>query len=160
MIDPRRFKLIVDTNTLLRALANRESASGRVLRLCEERKVVLHLSRAVLLEYRAVLGDDSITRRHPGITPEETELVLRRLRYFSEYVREVRSRFRFDRDPRDEKFIELAISAEATHIVTHDRDLLSLATDHDDAARRLRQRLPGLRVFESAAFLREFDRTV
>jgi len=151
------FRIVLDTNSLLAGLANRNAASGRVLDHCEKRRALLLLSRPVQAEYRRVLGSAEMIRRNPQITHEAVELVLRRLRYIGEYLSQAKARFRFDRDPDDEPFIELAIDGTATHIVTSDNDLLSLSTGHDDAARRFRQRLPGTRVLRPAAFLREIQ---
>jgi uncharacterized protein len=152
-------RLVVDTNTLLSGLANRNSASGRVLCHCEDRRALLLMSRPIQAEYRRVLGSVEILRRNPEITPQAIELVLRRLRYVGQYFGQVPARFHFDRDPDDEPFIELAIEGSASHLVTSDNDLLSLMRGHDDAAKRLRQRLPALRIVRPAAFLREFDRS-
>jgi predicted nucleic acid-binding protein len=49
--------------------------------------------------------------------------------------------------------IELAISGKATDIVSADNDLLSLPTGHGDASKRLRQRLPNLRIVSPSEFL-------
>jgi len=119
----------------------------------------LLLSRPIQAEYRRVIGSPEVRRRNPAITPRDVELVLRRLRYVGEYLGHVRARFRFDRDPDDEPFIELAIDGSASHIVTSDMDLLSLSSGRDDAARRFRQRLPRVRVLRPAEFLREFEAT-
>ena len=71
---PDPFRLVLDTNTLLSGLANRNSASGRVLDHCENRRVVLLLSRPVQAEYRRALGSPEIRRRNPEITQEAIEL--------------------------------------------------------------------------------------
>lgn len=154
---PGPFRLVVDTNTLLSGLANRNSASGKVLELCENRRVLLLLSRPIQAEYRRVLSSPEILRRNPRIHRDDIELVLRRLRYFGEYHGRVRTSFRFDRDPDDEPFIELAIEGDASHLVTSDNDLLSLNISHDEAARRFRQRLPNTRIVRPGAFLRDFE---
>lgn len=154
---PDPYRIVLDTNALLSGLADRNSAPGRVLEQCEKHHVLLLLSRPVQAEYRRVLGSAEMLRRNPQITHEAIELVLRRLRYVGEYVRHVNASFRFDRDRNDEAFIVLAIDGAASHLVTSDMDLLSLMTGHDDAARRFRQRLPGIRVLRPAAFLREFE---
>ena len=52
------FKLVLDTNVLVRGLANRGSISGRLLRLCEDRTILMLLSRPVMREYRDVLARD------------------------------------------------------------------------------------------------------
>jgi putative PIN family toxin of toxin-antitoxin system len=154
---PDQFRLVLDTNTLLSGLANPNGAAGRVLDHCESRRVLLLLSRPVVAEYRRVLGSAEMRRRNPNITDEAVELVLRRLRYVGDYLRTVKARFRFDRDPDDARFVELAIAGGASHLLTSDNDLLSLPAAHDDAGRRFRQRLPGVRVLRPGAFVREFE---
>lgn len=154
----QRHRVVLDTNTLLRGLANRDSASGRILHACENRRAILLLSRAVISEYRAVLMDDRIAKAR-GVSANDMELVLRRLRYFGETLKQVRSRFAFDRDPADAKFIELAIAGVATHLITCDNDLLSLESSHSDAARRFRQRLPRIHVLGPADYVRELEET-
>jgi putative PIN family toxin of toxin-antitoxin system len=137
---------------MVRGLARRNSPSGQILRLCDTRKVSFLLSKNVLAEYRRVLTSEEILDFHQ-ITPDAVELVLRRLRYVSDYLAQMQARFRFDRDPHDAKFIELAIAGNASHIITHDLDLLSLSSGHSDAAKRFRQRLPGVRIIRAAEFL-------
>ncbi|HMD53661.1 MAG TPA: putative toxin-antitoxin system toxin component, PIN family [Phycisphaerae bacterium] len=148
-------KLVLDTNVLLRGLANMDSTAGRILLVCDNRNVVLLLNKEVLAEYRIVLGNPLVTQRHSAITPEAVELVLRRLRYICDYQSDPQIHFRFDRDPRDEKFIELAIAGEASHIISGDSDLISLTKSHTDAAKRFRQRLPNTKILHPGAFLWE-----
>ena len=149
-----RIRLVLNTNVLLRGLLNLRSAAGKIIQAIEQRSVILLLSKPVLAEYRAVLTDAVFIDRFPELTRERVEVALRRVRYLSEYLRVVRPRFAFPRDPRDEKFIELAIAAEATHIVSSDNDLLALMAGHGgEAGKRLRQRLPGVRVLDPARFV-------
>jgi len=146
-------RVVVDTNVVLRGLLNVRSRSGRVLEAVERRLVLLLLSKPVVAEYRAVLTDAEVVRRFAELTPERVDMALRRLRFLGEYLRSVRTRFALARDPRDAMLIELAIAGRATDLVTGDDDLLSLPDGHDDAAKRLRQRMPMLRVMTPADFL-------
>ena len=157
MVPSDQFKLVVDTNVLVRGLANRNSTSGQLLRLCEGRGVHLLLSRPVMREYRDVLARDELTHAHPAITPEAVRLVIERLRYFAELVNPVRARFRYDRDPDDARFLELTIAGGGTHIITYDKDLLSLRSELTDAGKRFRQRMPGVQVLEAGEFMRQFE---
>jgi putative PIN family toxin of toxin-antitoxin system len=145
--------VVLDTNVMLRALANRASDSARILRACDRRKMLLLLSKPVMDEYRAVLTNEEIIERHPAITPEAVKITLRRLRYVSDYLRLISARFRFTRDPRDEKFVELAIAGDATHLISFDNDLLSLAEARTDDAKRFRQRLPSGQVIRPGDFI-------
>ena len=61
---------------------------------------------------------------------------------------------KFPRDPKDEKFINLAIEVEADYIVSRDRDLLDLMTDHTDEAKGFRQRFRKLKIVDPVEFLR------
>jgi uncharacterized protein len=149
--------IVVDTNTIVRAFANRESPSGIVVNCCQNREVPLLLSGAVLQEYHKVLNYPDLKRRNPSWNPDRVEVTLRALRYISDFRRQLRVRFEFPRDPDDQKFLELALAGPATHIVTLDRDLLSLPQSYDEAAKRLRQRLPLLRIVSPLDFLHDLE---
>jgi putative PIN family toxin of toxin-antitoxin system len=146
--------LALDTNTIVRAFANWESPSGILVECCEQRVFRLLTSRQVLAEYRRVLMRPELSALHHSVEAD-VEKVLRRLKYVSDSKNVADTHFPFDRDPDDAKFLELAIAGKATHLVTHDRDLLSLAAAHSDAVRRFRQRAPGTRILPAAAFLAE-----
>lgn len=118
------------------------------------------LSKPVLDEYRSVLADAELVERFPGLTPKLVELSIRRLRFVGEYVRSPNARFDFPRDRRDAKFIELAISLNATQILSSDRDLLSLPGGQGEASRRFRQRLPGADVMDTGTFMRQFGEAI
>lgn len=105
------FRVVLDTNILLRGLLNMKSAAGRVVDACDRRTVVLLLNKPVISEYRFILGDPAITDRYPELSAGKVEIALRRLRYVGDTVRNAPT-FHFPRDPRNAKFIELAIAAE------------------------------------------------
>jgi len=134
------YRLILDTNIVVRGFINLECASGRILRACQRRLVVPVLSRAVLTEYRSVLRRPSILAKYPELENPRIGDAIERLLYVSEFHRRVGVRFSFPRDPKDSPFLELAIAASATHLITTDNDMLSLVSGRDDASKRLRQR--------------------
>jgi uncharacterized protein len=145
MVQPMPPRVVLDTNVLIRGLINSRSPSGRILRACEQRRVIPLLSKAVLAEYRAVLTYREVVERYPELEDRRIRIVLERLTYVGDVIGLVK-RFSFPRDPKDAKFIELCIAGSATHLVTTDKDLLDLARGRGEAAKRLRQRLPGLAV--------------
>ena len=138
---------------LLRGLVVRNSAAARVRRAAEERLLIPLLSKPVIDEYRMVLTDEEVVAKFPEITPELVEITLRRFRFIGEYVRTPTARFQYRRDPDDQKFIELAIDLQATHILSFDQDLLSLPSSKSDAGKRFRQRLPGVDIIDAQTFL-------
>jgi putative PIN family toxin of toxin-antitoxin system len=152
-VPERPFRIVIDTNTLLRGLVSATSAAAKLRRAAEKRLFIPLLSKPVLDEYRAVLLDPTIVERFPAINQRLVEITVRRLRFVSDYVRFPRFRFEYRRDPRDEKFLELAISLKATHIISSDKDLLSLSQERNEAAKRFRQRLPGVQVIEAGDFI-------
>jgi predicted nucleic acid-binding protein len=61
--------------------------------------------------------------------------------------------FSLPRDPKDEPYIDLAAAVSADYLVTRDKDLLSLATDHSIEAKQFRQRLPGIKIMNPVDFI-------
>jgi putative PIN family toxin of toxin-antitoxin system len=80
------------------------------------------LSFATLAELYEVLGRKKFLRY---IDEEDIRSFLAALTREAEWV-EVNVRIAVCRDPKDDKFLELAVSGNATHIVTGDADLIAL----------------------------------
>jgi putative PIN family toxin of toxin-antitoxin system len=147
------FRLVLDTNVLLAGLASKSSASQKIVDALKARTFIPLLSLPVLAEYRAVLLHPAIGAKFENLTARRVELALHRLRYVGDLYRNVRVRFELERDPKDAMFVELAIAAEATHLITMDGDLLSLPAARTDAGKRFRHRLPRLIVQNPQAFV-------
>ena len=63
--------------------------------------------------------------------------------------------FQFDRDPKDEPYINLAIAARVIYLVSRDNDILDLADAATPDGERLRHEAPELQILEPVAFLTE-----
>lgn len=146
-------RIVIDSNVLVRAAIQVESAAGEVLSLCEQRRVLILLSKPVLSEYRFILNHPDLLSRYPTLEERRVNITLERLAFVGDVIRSSRVRFEYPRDPKDAKFVELAIAGNATHLVTLDRDLLDLPEGHNDAAKRFRQRLPHIAVITPGQFL-------
>jgi putative PIN family toxin of toxin-antitoxin system len=144
----------MDTNVLLRGLRDENSAAGRLLIAVLQRRILILANKPVLGEYRRVAESLLKVGRFSALTPRRINATLEQIKYFCEYVQLSPARFHFPRDPGDAKFIELAIAGRATHIISFDNDLLSLATDQSDAGKRFRQCLPNLEVAVPGDFMR------
>ena len=83
------------------------------------------------------------------LTDETVEAFLRDVLGRAEMLSEVPAAFRLDRDPKDERYIDLAVACGASYLVTWDRDLLDLMDDEEFG--RL---FPGLTILEPPALLR------
>jgi uncharacterized protein len=147
-------RLILDTNIVVRAFINLQSASGLILKACERRQVLPLLSRELLAEYRAILERPALLRRYGELERPEVGVSLERLLYVSDYYRRITVRFPFPRDPKDSPLLELAIYARATHLITTDEDLLSLGTGRDAIAKQFRKRARAIKVRTPEDFIR------
>ena len=153
-------RVVIDTNTLLRGIVSETSAAAKIRLAAERRAVIPLLSKAVLDEYRAVLCHASLRERFPELAAKEVAFLIKRLLFVGEYIRTPHARFEYERDRRDQKFIELAIELSATHIISSDEDLLSLMQSPSDAGKRFRQRLLGIEIVEAGNFVRQHGATL
>jgi putative PIN family toxin of toxin-antitoxin system len=152
-VEPDVHRVVLDTNIVLRGFINSQSSSGHILRACERRLAIPLLSTELMGEYRAVLKHPAVVERHPQLARLQIDASLRRLRYISDFYKSIKIKFPFPRDPNDAPLIELSIAGRAAHLITADRDLLTLMSGRDDASRRLRQRLPRLEILNTDDYL-------
>lgn len=113
--------IVVDANVVLSALRSRNGASNVILREMLRGKLDFAVSPAVALEYEAVLKRPGILGGRSWITPDEIDVVLDAM--FSRATL-VSPWFRFRPflgDPKDDLYVECALAASATTIVSADR---------------------------------------
>lgn len=72
----------------------------------------------------------------------------------------VRRLFIYERDPKDEPYINLAIAAGARYLVSRDTDILDLAGSNNPDGVRLRRYAPQLRILDTISFLADLRHTV
>jgi len=115
-------RFVLDTNVLVSALLLPESVPRRAFdRALDHGKVLLSLD--VLNELNEVLGRKQFRKY---VDDEDIRQFLASLVGAAEWV-EVTGQITTCRDPKDNKFIELAVSGRATHLISGDADLLSLS---------------------------------
>jgi putative PIN family toxin of toxin-antitoxin system len=114
-------RCVFDTNVFVSALLLPDSKPRHALdRALREGRVLV--SFATLAELHEVLSRKRFRRY---VDEEDIRSFLAALIRVAEWV-DVEARIRACRDPEDDKFLELAVSGEGTHIVTGDADLLAL----------------------------------
>jgi putative PIN family toxin of toxin-antitoxin system len=114
-------RCVFDTNVLVSALLLPDSKPRQALDVALQRGKVL-VSFPVLAEIYEVLGRKQFRRY---IDEEDVRAFLAALTRETEYV-DVGETIRACRDPKDDKFFELAVSGHANYIVSGDADLLAL----------------------------------
>ena len=150
-----RPRAVFDCNVLVQALAFESGPAARCLRLVEQSRVELFVSRATLAELRRVLGYEEVRDMSANMTPIRIAAYLDELAYRATRVRTVRHVFDFPRDPDDEPYVDLAFAVRADFLVTRDKDLLSLMTGHTAAAKHFRRLTHPLKALDPIAFLDE-----
>jgi len=114
-------RCIFDTNVLVSALLLPDSKPRQALnRALREGKVLV--SFTTLAELNEVLSRKRFRRY---VDEEDVRSFLAALTREADWV-DVGIQIQACRDPKDDKFLELAVSGQGTHIVTGDTDLLAL----------------------------------
>ena len=112
---------ILDTNILIRALFNEESLSGQVLKKARETGTLL-VSSEIASEYFNVFSRPKFEKY---VTLEARLAFIENI-ISSSLLIEPTERIVACRDPKDDKFLELAVTARAACIISGDQDLLVL----------------------------------
>lgn len=115
-------------------------------------KVRLCLSAEVLAEIRDVLTRPKLRARFPALSTDAVDAFLAQQISLAIWVNDVPEEFVLERDPDDSKYVNLAIAAGASHLVTDDLDLLDLMAPQSAAGIDFRTRFPSLQVVAPATF--------
>lgn len=113
---------ILDTNTLISAAILPNSVSGRAFFLAEDIGL-LAVSKKTLAELESVIFRPKFNKYLPSAS--DKRLFIERVEKSSLLINPLET-ITACRDPKDDKFLELAVAAEASCIVTGDEDLLVL----------------------------------
>ena len=154
MKDRAFIRAVFDCNVLLQAAARERSAAADCLRMVETGKTHHYLSESILLEIADVLNRPYIRKYFKSLTDEVVGAFLLQLRKNSTIIPNITKKFHYSRDPDDERYVDLAVEAEADYIVSRDKDLLDLMTDHTVEAKEFRQRFRHLKIVDPEAFKR------
>lgn len=147
-------KVIFDCMIFLQALISPKGISFKLFEYLEKRTFALFLSREILAEVTDVLNRNYIKKSNPQITDETIEIFLKGILKKTVYIKNVPQSFRYSRDPKDEKYLDLAIETEADYLVSRDKDLLDLMTDISIEGKEFRQKSRPLKIVEPIEFLK------
>jgi len=114
-------RIVVDTNALISRLLLPRSAPGKAVRKAADSGQLL-VSEATLAELADVLARPKFS---PYVTIKDRQQFIRLLGRVAEVV-PITHVIRASRDPKNDKFLELAVNGEAQLIITGDKDLLVL----------------------------------
>lgn len=156
--DPQKVRAVFDCMMFLQGAARRESPAGMCLSLVEIGAIELCLSREILNEIRDVLTRPRIRQKFSSLTDELVNQFIDSLARHAGVVHGVPRVFEYGRDPKDEPYINLALAAGATYLVSRDKDLLDLADPSNPEGERLRKMSADLKILDPTTFLRVLAR--
>jgi putative PIN family toxin of toxin-antitoxin system len=114
-------RLVLDTNVLVSAILSPASISAKILNWGEDNGVILY-STATLTEVLSVLGRSKFSKYIDHDDIDGLSIRIKTVWLFVEILNQVQ----LCRDPKDDKFIDLALNGEASYLITGDSDLLVL----------------------------------
>lgn len=114
-------RYVFDTSALVSALLFEQSVPGRAFQSAREQGEIL-ISQATATELAEVLSRKKFDRY---LTREEREQFLVLFLHEATVV-EISEEVQVCRDPKDDKFLELAVCGQASYLITGDEDLLTL----------------------------------
>jgi uncharacterized protein len=152
---PDTCRAVFDCNIFLQALIAEEGPAAGCIALVDARRVTLVLSPETLAEAVDVLNRPHLRRRFHMLTDQRVSEFLQHAQAVAVMVADVPQMASRQRDPKDEPYLNLALTAGAKYLVTWDKDLLSLMQDGPDAV-DFKCRFPNLHIVTPVAFLREF----
>jgi uncharacterized protein len=147
--------VVFDCMVFLQAAISHQGPSHAAYRLFEEGVFRLYVSSEVLAEVSDVLTRPKVTRKFPSLTADKVADLLGQLHREAVLIPDVPQVFVYERDPKDERYLNLAITASAHYLVTWDRDLLDLMSESSSEGQTFRQSFPQLTILNPPGFLRE-----
>lgn len=151
----RGVRVVYDCNVYLQALINPDGPAGRCVEAARSGEALLYWSAFVAEELRRTASRPWLTAKFRHLTSDRLDDYVLNIERIARIVESVPAVFTLDRDPDDAHYVNLALAAEATLIVSRDNDLLSLMDDATAEGRAFRARFPGMRVLTPPGFIAE-----
>jgi putative PIN family toxin of toxin-antitoxin system len=117
-------KVVIDTNVLVSALLKPDSNPARIISLVMQQQLTLCLSKAILDEYKGVLGYGKFA----GLDRAASQRLLAKLKKHSLWITPGPKIEAIGADPSDNKFLECAVAGNADYIISGDYHLKDLKT--------------------------------
>jgi putative PIN family toxin of toxin-antitoxin system len=153
-----RLKVVFDCNVFLQALGNPNGPAGRCVDLVITGTVDLYVSPQVLEEIRDVTSRPKLIARFK-LRADRVAALLETLPKVASLVLDVPETWKYERDPDDAHYVNLALFSGARLIISRDKDLLDLMLGLNPEALQLLAQYPDFRVMTPPQFLATVDQT-
>jgi len=117
-------RAVIDTGVLVSALIRKQGTTGDVLRALRDGRFTVIYTTDIVVEIIDVLGRAKFRAKY-NIEPDDITTLVNLIRVRGELV-VPNKKVTACRDPKDDKFLEAAIAAQADCIVSGDADLLDM----------------------------------
>ena len=141
-------RVVFDCNIFVQAFLSEIGPAHECFRLAREAHIALLSSESILEEVQDVLSRPKLVKLAFSITSDRIEQYLEWVRSICVVVTDVNSFYEVERDPKDSKYVDLAITGKCCFLVSRDKDLLDLASDGE-----FNSLFPSLVVCNPVAFL-------
>ena len=132
--------------------ASRPSRVHPLFELVDQGRVLIALGPDVLAEIRDVLKRPKLVAKYPALTSEAVDAFVAQYLYLATWIDNVPEHYSLVRDPKDSKYLNLAITANAPYVVTTDLDLLDQMDPSSIAGQDFRSRYPAIEVVTPIEF--------
>jgi putative PIN family toxin of toxin-antitoxin system len=149
---------VFDCNIFLQALLNPHGIAAKCFDSVKNRNVRLYVSKETLAEVNDVLFRPNILAKFPDISFEKVEAFIESVTEIAYLEKQIPKVFNFQRDPKDEMIIDLALFCKTDFIITRDKDLLDLMIDISIEVKEFRQKSRPLKIVEPIEFLRILEK--
>lgn len=146
-------RAVFDCMVFLQAAASDSGPAAACIGMADGGPVDLCLSAEIEAEIRDVLSRPRIRKKFRTLTPERIADFLAKLERIAVLIPDIPQAFTLIRDPKDSKYLNVAIAAGAKLVVSRDNDLLDLMTGTDVDATAFRSTYPGIAILDPVAFL-------
>lgn len=133
--------------------ASRPSRVHSLFEVVDQGRVVIALGPDVLAEIRDVLTRPKLIARYPALTSQAVDAFLAQRLSLARWINDIPEHYTLVRDPKDSKYLNLAIEANAPYVVTTDLDLLDLMTPASAAGQDFRSRYGAIEIVDPPTFL-------
>ncbi len=146
--------VVFDCMIFLQGLISKSGIAVNCFELFENEIIELFVSEEVLAEIQDVITRPKLQAKYSRLTNERAERLVEVLRTKATLIKDVPTVFNYPRDPKDEKYINLAVAAGSEFIISRDMDLLDLMTGFDNDSKEFRQKFRPLKIIQPSEFLK------
>lgn len=151
-------RVVFDCNVYVQALVNAKGPAAACWQRTSQGEAILIVSHEVFSEVRDVLNRPSLRKQFPSLNRQRVDAFLNEVEKRAVLVEDIPIEFVYERDPKDSRYINLALAARAQLIVSRDKDLLDLTQRESAESTEFRKRFPDLTILDPVAFLGTLDR--